>query len=276
MPEADPQLSDAIRRHQRDLTMSGFTVVEGVIPPAEVEGVRDSVVETVDRVAGYNANGVGFLAGILNHDQSIVPHLLDPRLMGTISATLGDHVHISFASAIINAPHNTRGGWHSDWPFNQNNAGHLPAPYPDVVMHLTTLWMLSPFSTETGGTLIVPGSHRAPDNPTGDNGTPVMEQLPNETNAHGDAGDVLLFDSRLWHATAQNHTDEPRVSLGVRYAPWWLNVDVLRPGTQKRAQMVEEPGARENEVPALRRDVYAELPPGVQQLVRHTLEASTN
>ena len=26
----------------------------------------------------------------------------------------------------------------ADWPFNQKNAGHVPSPYPDAVMHLTT------------------------------------------------------------------------------------------------------------------------------------------
>lgn len=99
-----------------------------------------------------------------------------------------------------------------------------------------------------------------------------MEQIRGETNAHGEAGDVPLFDSRLWHATAQNTTAEPRVALAIRFAPWWLNVDVLRPGTQKRVQMVDEPGAKENQVPGLRRDVYEQLPTDVQQLVRHTVE----
>lgn len=259
-------------RHRHELALSGFTVIDEVIPGEEVEAVRDSVESAVDAAGGYSDRGVGFLAGVLNHDQSVVPYLMDDRLMGTISGVLGPHVHMSFASAIINAPRNPRGGWHADWPFNQTNAGHVPTPYPDAVMHLTTLWMLSPFSVETGGTLVVPGSHRSPSNPTGDNGFDPMAPVPGESNAHGQAGDVLLFDSRLWHATAHNSTDQPRVALAIRYAPWWLNVDVLRPGTEKRAQMVEEPGAKENQVPALSRDVYETLPTDVRQLVRHTLE----
>ena len=261
--------------HLRELALSGFTIVKQVIPRAEVTRVHDSVVATVDRSGSYGDKGVGFLAGLFNHDCSVVPYLLDDRLMGTVEAALGEHVHLSFASAIINAPRNARGGWHADWPFNQNNAGHIRAPYPDAVMHLTSLWMLSPFSAETGGTLVVPGSHRADDNPTGNNGLDPMSCLSSEINVHGDPGDVLLFDSRLWHATAKNHTDEPRVALALRYAPWWLNVDVLRPGTSKRSQMVEEPGARENEVPGLDPAVYEQLPPGVKQLVRHSLRPVT-
>jgi len=262
----------SIDRYRRELALSGFTVIEEVIPRAEVGAVRSSARRTVEDTSGYSDRGVGFLAGVLNHDRSVVPYLMEERLMGTIQATLGEHVHMSFASIIINAPHNPRGGWHADWPFNQKNAGHVASPYPDAVMHLTTLWMLSPFSVETGGTLVVPGSHRSPHNPTGDNGFDPMAPLPGETNAHGEAGDVLLFDSRLWHATAQNTTPDPRVAMAIRFAPWWLNVDVLRPGTEKRAQMVDEQDAKENEVPALRRDVYEQLPPDIQQLVRHTVE----
>ena len=33
---------------------------------------------------------------------------------------------------------------------------HIPAPYPDAIMHLSTIWMLTPFGPETGGTYITP------------------------------------------------------------------------------------------------------------------------
>ena len=48
---------------------------------------------------------------------------------------------------------------HSDWPYNQSNAGHVRQPYPAhpaPPMHITTLWMLTAFTEETGGTLTVP------------------------------------------------------------------------------------------------------------------------
>ncbi|GIT29862.1 MAG: hypothetical protein Ct9H300mP1_19080 [Planctomycetaceae bacterium] len=37
-------------------------------------------------------------------------------------------------------------------------------------MHLTTLWMITKFTTENGATLIVPGSPRKSTNPTADTG----------------------------------------------------------------------------------------------------------
>ena len=151
---------------------------------------------------------VDFQAGLIAKTQSFAKYLAHPDIIGVSQALFGEHVRISFTSAIINNPDNPRGKWHSDWPFNQQMAGHIPTPYPDAVMHLTTIWMLSPFSIETGGTLIVPGSHKSPNNPTGKNGVDPMDPYPTEMHATGDAGSVLLFDSRCWHATAINNSGQ--------------------------------------------------------------------
>ena len=255
--------------HLRSLRLSGFSVIRNVVPSSDVEAVRRSVNDTVERVSGYSEAGVGFLSTVLNHNQAIVPYLGNRRLLDLIERLIGPFAHVSFASAIINAPGNTRGRWHSDWPFNQELAGRIPSPYPDALMHLTSLWMLSPFTIETGGTLVVPGSHHSSTNPTGDNGFDPHEPVAGELNATGEAGDVLLFDSRLWHATATNSSDMPRVALAIRFAPWWLDVSVLRPGSRKRVQMVDETGGIENEAPSLLREVYDQFPEGVRDLFRH-------
>jgi hypothetical protein len=59
------------------------------------------------------------------------------------------------------------------------------------------------------------------------------------------------------------------VGLVVRYAPWWLNLDVLMPGSAERARMVDETGQTENEVAAVPPEVYAALPEDVKPLYRH-------
>ncbi|MDE2993385.1 MAG: hypothetical protein OXU67_05830, partial [Chloroflexota bacterium] len=61
-------------------------------------------------------------------------------------------------------------------------------------------------------------------------------------------------------------------TIAVRYAPWWLNLDVLRPGTVERARLVDETGKRENLQPPLSTEVYETLPAAVQPLFRHAVE----
>ena len=264
-----------IASHLRAMEVTGFCVVDHVIPEDRCQSIRQSLMEAVIRERGKypSPKNVAFVPTVINHDQSFAEYLADERLLQIVRGTLGNHPRISFTSAIVNEPGNDRGEWHADWPFNQRNAGHLPAPYPDVVFHLTTLWMLSPFRGQNGGTLIVPGSHRSPTNPTATNsGVDPQAAFPGETNASGSAGSVLVMDSRLWHATAPNRTQEPRVALAVRYAPWWLNTEVLRPGSDERKRMVDEVGAKENQVPSLKRSVFDQLPLNVQQLYRHWIE----
>ena len=254
------------------LKVDGWHVAEGVIPADKVDAVRQSVENTVaegSQGPRSRTTGVGAATGLISRNQVLAPYLADRRALGVAEALFGPHVRISFTTAIINNPGNERGPWHSDWPFNQRNAGHIPAPYPDAVAHLTTIWMLSPFSAESSGTLLVPGSHRSDNNPSGDNGVDPLEPYPTEMQATGEPGSVLLFDSRMWHATATNRGQKPRVGVAVRYAPWWLNLDVLMPGSDERTRMVDEAGGHDNEVSPLPPHVYEGLPEDVKPLFRH-------
>ena len=269
---ASAALLDQLRR-------DGYGVVPDVIPTEECTSIRESVIRTVqDQRSHYPAapKNVGFTPGLINHDQSFATYLASEQLLRPIEELLGHHSRISFTSAIINEPGNDRGKWHADWPFNQRNAGHIPVPYPDAVMHITTLWMLSSFTTENGGTLIRPGSHRQSTNPTAGDDAQAMRSFPDEINVTGPAGGVLVMDSRLWHATAPNRTDSPRVALAVRYAPWWLNLEVLRPESDERKRMCDEAGRTDNIVPSVRPDVYARLPQDVQTLYRHWVARGPN
>ncbi len=263
-----------LKQHLDRIRRDGWSVVPDVIPADELEAVRDQVFRsTAERGRAEAAEqGIGHVPGFIRFDQSIAPYLAEPKLIDLLEALLGPYLRVSFTTATINHPGNRRGEWHADWPFNQNNAAHVPAPYPDALMHVTTLWMLSSFTAENGGTLIVPGSHRWPNNPTGDIGVDPKAAYPTEMNASGEEGSVLLLDSRTWHSTAPNQSGDSRVSVVVRYAPWWLNTKVLQPGSKERKMMVDEPGAKENDQPLVPRRVYEALPEATKPLFRHWVE----
>jgi len=263
---------DALQQHERQLRRDGFCLIKQVVASDECERIRDRLIKVAQRchAAEPAAQRVLFVPCVINEDQSFAPYVADWRVLALAERLLGPDIRVSFTSALINEPGKLRTTWHADWPFNQNNACHVPAPYPDRIMHLTALMMISPFTEENGGTLVVPGSHRASSNPTDKSlGIDPSLPYPTECRVTGPAGSVLLFDSRLWHCPPGNSSQAPRVALGVRYAPWWLNLEPLDPDSDQRRQLVTEPGRHENIVPRIQPQVWQSLPQNVRPLYRH-------
>ena len=265
---------------------NGHCVVEEVIPAGKVQNIRERIVqaqtahdaafqarEKAIRGKGHRvgAQGVGVLKQALNHDQSFAPYLADRRIIGALEIIFGPWLRVSCNDAAVNHPGNDRGYWHADWPYNQTNAANVRAPYPNVMMHASSLWMLTDFSAENGGTLLLPGTHRKDHNPSlGDiPGFDNEAPQPTEVQAEGRAGSVLLTDSRQWHSVAPNNSDGDRVALIVRYAPWWLNLNPTQIGSPEHAMMVAETQGKAYDFEPLRRDVYEGLPEEVKPLVRH-------
>jgi len=105
-------------------------------------------------------------------------------------------------------------------------------------------------------------------------GVDADQPYPTELLVTGEAGSVVSFDSRLWHAANHHRSSEQRVSMAVRFAPWWLSLEVLRPGSDERKRIVDEVGASDNSVPLVTREVFDRLPPDVQPLFRHWVQRS--
>ena len=267
--------------------MDGFRILNGVIPEDEVDDVRDDVEAAVSenrqrsdqmqanvRARGHRigATGVASTGNLINQMPRFGQFLADRRIVDPCESIFGPYVRVSSVGAVMNHPGNARGYWHSDWPFNQTVASHVPAPYADAVMHVTAIFMLSPFTEETGGTLVVPGSHRSSVNPSGETEVDRDSPYPTEINAIGEAGDVLLFDSRLWHSVAPNNSDRPRTAVIARYAPWWLNLSVQKPGTPDHTQIVVETGGKPSVVPLVKRHTFESLPDEAKSLFRHWVE----
>ncbi len=88
----------------------------------------------------------------------------------------------------------------------------IPRPRPPIVVN--TLLALDPFTRETGGTLVVPGSHKW---------TRPVEQDHEHVVVEMDAGSILMFDGSLWHNNGANQTaDRTRRALNMYYSQSWL------------------------------------------------------
>ena len=257
---------------RQEFLSQGYCYMHSLIPPAEVDGIRKSVEQDV-----WNHNQLqrptGYVPGFLRYNQDIAPYLASEPLLHFIASFFGPHVRISMLTGIVNGAGIPRGALHSDWPYNQNSAAHIPAPYPDAVLHIVTMWMLTDFTTENGGTIVVPGSHKLPCHPMKNGPHDPVQPYPGETQLTGRAGTVAAFDARLWHAVAPNVSGTDRVAVLVRYAPWWLNLDTLRPGTVDHGDIVAASGGKDSVVPAMSREVFERLPAAVKPMLHYSVTA---
>ena len=81
---------------------------------------------------------------------------------------------------------------------------------------------------ETGCTLIVPGSHRSDEYADQE---AMSRAIPLETKA----GDIVIWDGRIWHGALGNKTERSRWSLIATFARWWVKQNFDITGTLPQA-----------------------------------------
>jgi len=87
---------------------------------------------------------------------------------------------------------------------------------------MQVVFLLQDSTLNNGCTIVVPGSHKS--------GHYSDRDLKNVTPLTGKAGDILIWDSRLWHGTLENYTGQSRWGLVATFSQWWVkpSVDIVR------------------------------------------------
>ena len=239
------------------LRLEGYCLLKGVIPADKVGQVRQDIDNEMK--AGLEAYDKHDWSAV-THMLSLAPYFADRRLL-KVARTAFNHAKVRISQTEFKSvpPFRNPPEWrnfHTDWPHDltdRSYCGLVNQPFPDAIMSITSIWMLYPFTPENGATWVVPRTHRDPRNPRGQgDGIDGMCSIPHEQQICGDAGDVILIDSRIWHSAGANSTDEIRTSVVARYSPWWLSVDY---GKRNCAF-----------VPA---HIFDAFPAGVQELYEH-------
>lgn len=71
---------------------------------------------------------------------------------------------------------------------------------------------------ENGCTIVVPGSHRS--------GEYTDREFENFVDVELEMGDIVIWDSRLWHGTRKNCSDRSRWMIIMSFGMWWMKQDV--------------------------------------------------
>lgn len=77
------------------------------------------------------------------------------------------------------------------------------------------IYLLEDFSLDNGCSVVIPGSHKSDLYADRDDWS---KSIPLEAKA----GDIVIWDSRLWHGALGNKTNNTRWALITTYTRWWI------------------------------------------------------
>lgn len=203
---------------------NGFLVIENALSADELERVRaaadrtEKVWRTDPSLPGMRGRTLDEVAGQINYDDALLRLLWHPNVFPIVREIVGPDVTMIDNSYFITPPHTpkTHAGWHHD-------VGLTGVYHPLSVMMVKVFFLLSDVNADSGGTAMVPGSHRLPM----DFKFPHVEDpknMPGAVQMTGKAGTAYLFNGRVYHAAVNNDSDHPRKVLIYNYGHLWMKV----------------------------------------------------
>jgi ectoine hydroxylase-related dioxygenase (phytanoyl-CoA dioxygenase family) len=206
------QLAGEIDQYVEQVSLKGYCVLPAQISSSQLESWREKVDAVYLRQE--TAFGRDALAAIGELDTCRIPLLYDfafcelaqnPLVLKIVRRMVGEWVILHLQNAVIvrpQQPHH-QASWHRDLPY-QNFVSSRP-------LAMSALLTLDDFSEETGGTTVLPLSHRS-------------ERLPSESYLQANAavpsataGSIILFDSMLFHKAGTNTSGAVRRGINHVY-----------------------------------------------------------
>ncbi|MBI1252511.1 MAG: hypothetical protein GC189_13695 [Alphaproteobacteria bacterium] len=134
---------------------------------------------------------------VLSRDPVFEDMAFHPMAVAFVRGVLGWPALLGNISANITGPGGGEMVLHADQIF-------VPEPWSSDPQGLNVAWCLNDFTEENGATRFAPGSHKRNRLPCAEDGE--IETIPIEAPA----GSAIVFESRVWHKTGHNRTNDER------------------------------------------------------------------
>ncbi|MDH3536508.1 MAG: phytanoyl-CoA dioxygenase family protein [Gammaproteobacteria bacterium] len=203
---------DDIDLHVEEISIKGYSVVTGLIDAESLDSWRERIDDIYLRQEADF--GKDELARIQETDACRAPLLYDldfvklaahPKVLSIVDRILGDWYILNLQNAVINRPETEhhQSSWHRDLP-HQNFVISQP-------LAINALYAIDDFSELSGGTCILPLSHKTEVLPSDE----YIER--NQLSVVMPAGSAVVFDSMLLHRAGVNKGNSIRRALNHLY-----------------------------------------------------------
>ncbi len=200
---------------------NGYLSIPQALSPDELATVRAAAdrAEALWRADPTRLGGRGDnlhqVQAPIEYDDALLNLLVQPAVFPIVREILGNDIQMIDNDFFITPPHTpqTHAGWHHDVTM-------FGIHHPLSTVMVKVFFLLTDVNADSGGTAMIPGSHKFEKHitlPTGDPG-----DTPGAIQMTGKAGDAYLFNGRVYHAAVNNRSDHPRRVLIFNYGHFWM------------------------------------------------------
>jgi ectoine hydroxylase-related dioxygenase (phytanoyl-CoA dioxygenase family) len=196
------KIEKEIDYHIENVKRRGYTILEGQLSKkncekfsSKIENVYQKQKTSFGELNLRQINELDSARMLFSEDSDFLNLITDEEILKIVSSILGENFILQLQNGIINRPkkehHQT--SWHRDIPYQEYTLSNPIA--------INVFYCLTPFNENTGGTLILPYSQLFPKAPSASFFT------ENAIQPNLNTGDVIIFDSWLYHKAGNNSSN---------------------------------------------------------------------
>lgn len=217
-----------LKNHIENIAIRGYALLENVISKDDCKIISDKLdflEESQRKEYGIQRlqeiHEIGIVRAPMEKDDYFMNLILNPSVFGLVSSIIRDTAILHLQNGVILEPEvkHGQGHFHRDLTFLNFIS--------DKVLSLSALWVIDDFNSETGGTWVVPFTHKLSDWPSDE----YLER--NAVQITAEAGSVIVFDSMLIHKGGSNKSNKRRRAVNHMYTRPFIKQQIDFPSFMK-------------------------------------------
>lgn len=207
-------------QHLKNMDVYGYTIVPQLMNAGLVATLKQRVHAVWDDVSASQYSGRPerdkkdkLVYNLQSRDKMFIDILGDAFVERICMAKLNDAYYRLIPAGTPNYILNYYNARSSGEKLDLHIDSHIPNP-GNHASAMQVVYLLDDMTESNGCTVVVPGSHRS--------GEYTDRALANVVSVRAGAGDLVIWDSRLWHGTHENKAGTSRWALVATLTRWWM------------------------------------------------------
>lgn len=220
-------INDVWDEMAESLEIKGYFILENFIDMEMIEETR----KRMDEVWSFQYNkygekllrkvsDYGVARAMFDQDEFFFNYVENELVTNVLAQTTGETSILHLQNGILLFPDE----FHNQAKYHKDFAKSFMC---NEMLSVNIFYIIDDFNAETGGTWVLPGSHKISSLPSDQ----YIKQ--NKVQVTAPAGSVLVFDSLLWHCAGKNYSGKVRRAINSQYTKAFIKQQLNYPEIMK-------------------------------------------